>query len=136
MADRLNKTRSTPETEQWWAHHCKEGGLTQTLRGQPCNWCDATEENNVNIDWREDCGYNHYFPHEIIWDSKYYDGTDETWRDVGIPHSVLSRINSTCEGRYGWHFNIIRDSKVAIISFENEDDALWFSLSESKGKHT
>ena len=27
-----------------WLHNCKEVGLTGTLRGESCNWCDVTEE--------------------------------------------------------------------------------------------
>ena len=135
MADRLSNQVSTSESEQFWTLNCREGGLTQTLRGEPCNWCDATETPSMDIEWRDDCGYNQYFPYEIVWESKYYDGTDDAWREVGIPHSVLNKINSTSEGRYGWHFNLIRDQKVAVISFEKEDDALWFSLTENKEKH-
>jgi len=29
---------------KFWEHLCKERGLTATLRGEPCNWCDTTEE--------------------------------------------------------------------------------------------
>ena len=128
-----SKMIHTKDTQEFWNHNCKDSGPTLTKRGEPCNWCDEEEESQDV--WRKDCGYNHYFPHEIIWESKYYDGSDERWREVGIPHSVLTKINSTSEGRYGWHFNLIRDQKVAVISFEKEDDALWFSLTENKEKH-
>lgn len=29
---------------RFWQHNCKEAGLTATLRGEPCNYCDITEE--------------------------------------------------------------------------------------------
>ena len=56
------------------------------------------------------------------------DGADEDWRQIGIPHGVLADINNTATGKYGWHFNVVRDTKYAMITFENEDDALWFRL--------
>lgn len=28
----------------FWVHNCKEKGLTFTLRGETCNWCDVTED--------------------------------------------------------------------------------------------
>ena len=43
--------------------------------------------------WREDCGYNKFFEHEVIWQQGNYSGLDEEWSQVGIPHSVLSDIN-------------------------------------------
>jgi hypothetical protein len=27
-----------------WLHNCKESGWTGTKKGEPCNWCDVTEE--------------------------------------------------------------------------------------------
>ena len=27
-----------------WLHNCKEVGVTATLKGEPCNWCDITQE--------------------------------------------------------------------------------------------
>jgi hypothetical protein len=28
----------------FWEHVCKEAGHTATLKGEPCNWCDISEE--------------------------------------------------------------------------------------------
>lgn len=27
-----------------WLHNCKEVGFTGTAKGEPCNWCNVTEE--------------------------------------------------------------------------------------------
>ena len=27
-----------------WIHNCKESGETATLHGEPCNYCDITQE--------------------------------------------------------------------------------------------
>jgi len=87
---------------------------------------------SASDDWREDCGYNKYFEHEMIWQQGFYDGNDEDWRQIGIPHSVLTDINTNAKGKYGWHFNVVRDTKYAIITFEDKDDALWFRLKLNK----
>ena len=29
---------------KWWTHTCKDVGETQIPHGQPCNWCDVTQE--------------------------------------------------------------------------------------------
>ena len=114
---------------QSWQHECPAEGLIEVEKGQPCNWCDAKD--NSGVEWRSDCGYNHFFQHEIVWQSKYYDGSDELWREVGISHGVLDDINTNAKGRYGWNFNLVKDQKIAMISFENQDDALWFRLKHS-----
>jgi len=28
----------------FWEHNCKHVGLTATLSGEPCNYCDVTED--------------------------------------------------------------------------------------------
>jgi hypothetical protein len=33
---------------KFWQHNCQEVGLTATLRGEPCNYCDVTEETIEN----------------------------------------------------------------------------------------
>lgn len=30
--------------DRWWTHTCKDVGETQIPHGQPCNWCDVTED--------------------------------------------------------------------------------------------
>ena len=32
------------------------------------------------------------------------------------------------KGKYGWHFDVVRDTKYAKITFEDKDDAFWFRL--------
>lgn len=29
---------------EMWTHNCKETGPTGTAKGEPCNWCNVTEE--------------------------------------------------------------------------------------------
>ena len=87
---------------------------------------------SVEIEWREDCGYNKFFEHELVWDKGFYDGKDEDWSQIGIPHTLLSDINTNAKGKYGWHFDVVRDTKSAIITFEDEDDTLWFRLTHNK----
>ena len=91
----LNKMKVTDR--QFWQHNCPSEGQIQVAKGEPCNWCDAKDYSGPA--WRDDCGYNHYFPHEIVWESKYYDGSDETWRNVGISHGVLNDINTNAKGK-------------------------------------
>ena len=122
-------SRDKVTDRQFWKHECPSEGSIQVEKGEPCNWCDAKD--NSGPIWRTDCGYNHFFQHEIVWQSKYYDGSDTTWRNVGINHAVLHDINTNAKGKYGWNFNIVKDQKIAMISFENEDDALWFRLKHS-----
>ena len=87
---------------------------------------------SAEIEWREECGYNKFFQYEVVWEQGFYDGKDDDWRQIGIPHHVLSNINSNAKGKYGWHFDVVRDTKYAKITFENEDDALWFRLTLNK----
>jgi hypothetical protein len=101
--------------------------IDKALGGTP-----QTNGMSMDIEWRDDCGYNKFFEHEMIWDQGFYDGNDEDWRQIGIPHNLLSDINTNAKGKYGWHFDVVRDTKSAIITFEDEDDALWFRLTHNK----
>jgi|TARA_R110001592_G_scaffold132997_12_gene348056 hypothetical protein len=29
---------------KFWTHICREAGETAVLHGEPCNWCNVTEE--------------------------------------------------------------------------------------------
>lgn len=91
-----------------------------------------TNGTQIGVEWREDCGYNKYFEHEVIYQKGFYDGDDKDWSQIGIPHSILEDINNTALGKYGWHFDVIRDTKYAKITFEDKDDALWFRLKIKK----
>lgn len=39
-----------------WMHVCKEAGPTGTAIGEPCNWCDVTQEDieEEHLDERHD----------------------------------------------------------------------------------
>jgi hypothetical protein len=87
-----------------------------------------TNGTSAEPDWREECGYNKFFKHEVIWQQGHYTGDDKDWSQIGIPHSVLSDINKNAKGKYGWHFDVVRDTKYAKITFEDKDDAFWFRL--------
>tara|TARA_B100002019_G_scaffold293374_1_gene320541 strand:- start:3149 stop:3469 length:321 start_codon:yes stop_codon:yes gene_type:complete len=102
--------------------------MIKTLIQRATGTTPQTNGTSASDDWREGCGYNHFFEHEIVWDQGHYTGLDEEWGSVGIPYNILLDINSNAKGKYGWHFDVIRDTKYAKISFENEDDALWFRL--------
>ena len=40
---------------KFWTHNCKNGlGETATLKGQPCNYCDITEEDIEKEDMNDD----------------------------------------------------------------------------------
>ena len=44
---------------KFWTHICKHGlGITATLRGEPCNYCDVTEEDIENEELDKDCLYD------------------------------------------------------------------------------
>jgi len=44
---------------KFWTHICKHGlGITSTLRGEPCNYCDVTEEDIENEELDKDCLYD------------------------------------------------------------------------------
>ena len=79
-------------------------------------------------DYKEGCGYNKIFEHRVLWQSGFYDGRDEDWRDVGIPMHVIEAINKKVKGLFGWHFNTVDNTKQAIITFSDPDDAFWFRL--------
>lgn len=76
---------------------------------------------------REGCGYNCFFKYEIIYASGECT-SDDDWHNVGIPATILQEIEKTSKGKYGWHFDVVRNIKYAKITFEDEDDALWFRL--------
>ena len=35
---------------------------------------------------------------------------------IGIHHGVLADINNNAKGKYGWHFDVIPDTKYAMIT--------------------
>lgn len=40
---------------KFWTHNCKNGlGETSTLKGQPCNYCDVTEDDIEKEDMNDD----------------------------------------------------------------------------------
>ena len=43
---------------KFWTHNCKDLGPTGTLKGEPCNWCDVTEEDIQMEELDKDCLYN------------------------------------------------------------------------------
>ena len=43
---------------KFWTHNCKAVGLTGTLKGEPCNYCDVTEEDIEEEDMDNDYLYN------------------------------------------------------------------------------
>ncbi len=44
---------------KFWIHNCKNSiGETATLKGEPCNYCDVTEEGIENEEMYKDCLYN------------------------------------------------------------------------------
>jgi len=47
-------------TSKMWTHNCVKSGMTATLRGEPCNWCDVTEEDVMDMEMNS--------PHDILED--------------------------------------------------------------------
>ena len=43
---------------KFWELNCKDAGPTATLRGEPCNWCDVTEEDIKIQDMDKDYLYD------------------------------------------------------------------------------
>ena len=39
---------------RFWTHKCKQVGHTGTLKGEPCNYCDVTEEDIEKEDMYDD----------------------------------------------------------------------------------
>ena len=80
------------------------------------------------------CGYNCVHEYKVVYQQGEYDGTDETWREVGIPATLISKINKDSKKKnfnFGWHFEATSGMKKAIISFDDPDYAFWFSLKEA-----
>lgn len=42
--DRIFKVNSSNVDDTMWAHMCKVEGKHMVAKGEPCNWCGATEE--------------------------------------------------------------------------------------------
>ena len=77
------------------------------------------------------CGYNCVHEYKVVYQQGEFDGTDEAWRNVGIPSSVIDKINSDSKKqnfKFGWHFESDNNVKKAIISFSDRDYAFWFNL--------
>lgn len=77
------------------------------------------------------CGYNCVHEYKVVYQQGDYDGTDDSWREVGIPMHVLSRVNHDSKKKgfkFGWHFESDNTTKKAIISFDDLDYAFWFNL--------
>ena len=49
-------------------------------------------------DYKEGCGYNKIFEHRVLWQTGFYDGRDEDWREIGIPMHVIESINNEVKG--------------------------------------
>jgi len=94
----------------------------------------TTPQTNGNKlgEWREGCGYNVKCKYDVVYSSGIYTGTDTEWGNVGIPYSVLDKINRECPDKFGWRFEVSNDIKYAIISFDNREYAFWFNLQYSK----
>ena len=45
---------------KFWTHNCKEVGMTATLHGELCNYCDVTEEDVMMSELNS--------PHDILED--------------------------------------------------------------------
>ena len=43
---------------KFWSHTCKQVGETGTLKGEPCNYCDTTEEDIQTEDMDKDYLHN------------------------------------------------------------------------------
>lgn len=43
---------------KFWEHNCKDVGPTATLKGEPCNWCDITEQDIEKEDMDKDYLYD------------------------------------------------------------------------------
>ena len=87
-------------------------------------------------DYKHGCGYNKIFEHRVMWQEGFYDGRDEDWLEVGIPMHVIESINNEVKGMFGWHFNTVDNTKQAIITFSDPDDAFWFRLKHVKQGNT
>ena len=72
--------------------------MIKTLIQRATGTTPQTNGTSASDDWREGCGYNHFFEHEIVWDQGHYTGLDEEWGSVGIPYNVLLDINSNAKG--------------------------------------
>lgn len=77
--------------------------------------------------------YNRKYRWQVEYCRGVYTGLSTEWQRIGIPANVLDWCEQHCEKEYGWHFTVETDEKIkkAIISFEDKDEAFWFSLKHS-----
>ena len=77
--------------------------------------------------------YNKQYRWQVEYSRGVCTSTNTDWHRVGIPSNVLNWCEENCEKPFGWHFTIEPDYslnkiKKAMITFEDKDDAFWFSL--------
>ena len=53
--------------------------MIKTLIQRATGTTPQTNGTSASDDWREGCGYNHFFEHEIVWDQGHYTVLDEEW---------------------------------------------------------
>jgi len=94
----------------------------------------STPQTNGFGIWREGCGYNVNCKYEVVYQQGTYTGSDDQWREIGIPHHIIDMINKECPSKFGWRFDVKNDTKYAIISFDDRDYAFWFNLKHTKGQ--
>ena len=72
--------------------------------------------------------YDKQFKYDVVYD--YADEKDvHTAATPSIPLSVIQWVHDNSESdNWGWYFNQKHNTKYAYLSFDNENDALWFIL--------
>ena len=64
-------------TTKFWTHECGNSGTTQTLHGEPCKWCNITEEDMKDKALIE--------RHDILTDP-LDEEKEGSWYEGGNPH--------------------------------------------------
>ena len=88
QADRLKNKVSGNRLPERVAIGMKSTQMSRATGGTP-----QTSGAGQLGDYKEGCGYNEIFEHRVMWQSGFYDGKDEDWREVGIPMHVIEAIN-------------------------------------------
>jgi len=64
-------------------------------------------------DYGPGCGYNNKYTFNV------------PVRDIGVSYPSIEWTKENCTGRWGWWFTTDR---MAVMSFENQDDMVFWSL--------
>jgi len=76
-------------------------------------------------DLRQSYSFSTDLKPKVVWTTVYAGKPKNPFREAGIPHDILNKVEELSFGWTGWAFS---ESGDACLLFENENDAMYASI--------